>query len=186
MKVLKFIYLVILAGGFLYLLDLIFDFNQDDDSTQKNTNSTPLTTSNLNLELTAALADKINGVNKSISNLTQNSNTTITIEAGEHLLKDTVVVIKNNKAYKFDSSIEENFSLPVGIILNEVSTGEFVIIFLTGKVNVSQNLTLNQEYFVGNNGNLITQIADDFGIQSVGYAISINQLVLDFTKRYSL
>jgi len=110
---------------------------------------------------------------------------TITTIAGVDLPDNSVVALIDNKAYLFDSTNDEHFSSQCGFVLSSVSYEESVIVYITGSVNLNESiLEVNTKYFSGNNGDLIDVIPENFGIQSVGYALSSTKLVLDFSERF--
>ncbi|MDR6564965.1 MULTISPECIES: hypothetical protein [unclassified Arcicella] len=68
MKILKFIYFFVLVGGFLYLLDLLFEFNNDGENTTVNPSQT-LSTSSVNLALATTIASQGDSYNTRLDNL---------------------------------------------------------------------------------------------------------------------
>ncbi len=122
-----------------------------------------------------------------VNNIVNELETSLNLVAGEDLPNNSVVVIIDNKAYLFDATNEEHFSLQCGIILSGVSMNQITTVYLSGTVNlIGSVLNANTKYFAGVNGILIEEISNDYGIQSVGYAISSNQIILDFSEQYSL
>lgn len=126
-------------------------------------------------------------VNNLFNQTVSNSTNYFEAIAGEALTANSVVVIIDNKAYLFDSTNDEHFNLQCGFVLSAVDINDAATVYISGTITLSSNvLDANTKYFSGNNGNLIDAIPDNYGIQSVGYALSTNQIILDFSERYSL
>lgn len=131
-----------------------------------------------------SIADVANNKKNELQEILSQNIGTIQALAGENLNDNCLVVIIDNKAYLFDCTNESHFKKSIGFVTIGVLENQLANIYISGTINLRTPLIQNTKYFAGDNGNLIDVVPENYGIQSVGYAISSNQIILDFSERY--
>lgn len=101
--------------------------------------------------------------------------------AGEDINGHQIVYLQNGKIWKATATAPECFNRVVGIIPRSVSVGESIVVKRFGTIFLSGlGLEVDKMYYLGTNGGL-TSNPKDLIRQSIGTAISANELALDFS-----
>lgn len=182
MKILKTIFVLAIIGGISTLIYRFrIELGLESEGNVTTNEFTPEKVLAASLMLNNELDKKISSLTTDMA-IVQNSNV-ISVLAGENIPGERVVIIKDGKAYLYDVTNTLHLNLPIGFAKTSVNANGAVSVNVTGKVITDQALVTNSKYYVGAGGAITTIAPVSNILQSVGFAISQSEILLDFSQK---
>ncbi len=115
----------------------------------------------------------------------QDGSPILNLTAGEIINGDSVVMVKDGKAYKNDPNDTGNIYLCIGLAKNAAGVGEDVKVTLCGEhISAGWGLIPNQIYYAGSNGGITLTPPDNNLSQVVGFAKDADTMIVEIGEPF--